>query len=173
MIGKLAFTKLNAHPPGTIEELASGGFSEFFQYDPSREEPWWTEWRNYDRAIQERPEVAASGFVTRLEGTPVGMASWRPIVVHEIVRIGLNCVLPEYRGQGIGARQIREILRILRQRGVHTVKVTTGEHDFFKPARRMYKSCGFTETERREKEDEPGFRIVKYELRLNTDSQSR
>ena len=72
-------------------------------------------------------------------------------------------VLPEVQGQGIGKQQIHRIIGLLRTRGVQTIQVTTGEPSFFKPARRMYESCGFKEIGRGEKDGQAGFCVIKYQ----------
>jgi len=78
--------------------------------------------------------------------------------------VGHNCILPPHRRQGYGAKQLGEIVRRMRTQSLRTVKVTTGDHPFFVPARSMYESFGFREVGRRSGGQIPGYGLVDYEL---------
>jgi putative acetyltransferase len=61
----------------------------------------------------------------------------------EVGVIGQNGVRPIFQNRGYGTQQIQEILRRFASRGVARARVSTSEHPFFAPARRMYEKCGF------------------------------
>lgn len=102
------------------------------------------DWTDYDDAVHAEPDtIGDSGFLTMLRAEVIGFASWDPRGWPNLGRIGQNCVVPAYQGQGYGRRQIEEVLRLFRRKGFRRVQVRTDEHPFFEPARRMYKGCGF------------------------------
>lgn len=72
---------------------------------------------------------------------------------------------PYARGKGYGRMQIEEVLRIFKEKSCKKVTMTTGESDFFFPARRMYESLGFR-VMGRNFEEKWGFRVVAYEKKL-------
>lgn len=101
-------------------------------------------WQEFDREVHRAPEtVGRCGFLTLLNGEPIGFGSWDPRGWPESGRVGHNCVRPEYQRRGFGRRQLEEILGRFRARGFATAEARTGERDFFEPARRMYERCGF------------------------------
>jgi GNAT superfamily N-acetyltransferase len=122
-------------------------------------------WYDYDREAFARPDtVGACAFVTLVGETVVGFGSWEPVLVRKLGFVGHNCILPECQGQGCGARQLEEIVRRMQAQGIRSIRVTTSEHPFFEPARRMYRSFGFAETGRRTGGPLAGQRLVDYEL---------
>jgi len=102
--------------------------------------------------------------VTCLGRIPVGFGSWEPVPDKGLGFVGHNCILPPHRRQGYGAKQLGEIVRRMRTQSLRTVKVTTGDHPFFVPARSMYESFGFREVGRRSGGQIPGYGLVDYEL---------
>lgn len=135
---------------------------------------WPGDWAAYDRDILQFPAtVGACGFVTCLDGEPVGFASWDPREFPAYGVIGHNCILPAFRGNGYGVAQIRRVLDILRGRGFQQARVTTGDHSFFVPAQRMYEACGFRETGRSSADAHSAFDTIDYELHLTMCSPVR
>lgn len=59
-----------------------------------------------------------------------------------------NCILPEYRSQGFGKEQLRHVIETIKQNGYTTVKVSTGQQEFYYPAQKQYESVGFKEIKR-------------------------
>lgn len=51
----------------------------------------------------------------------------------------------KYRGVGIGKELVNFIVNHAKTKGLNTLYLETGTQPFFKPARRLYKQCGFTE----------------------------
>ena len=159
----LEFIKFDEYRSGVISSLLSRTYAEYFQYDPEREPIWRKIWEDYDRAVFEYPDtMGACGFISRLNMQVIGYASWDPRRF-PVGWVGGNCILPEFRGNGYGTRQIKEVLRILESSGFMKAKVITGEHRFFQPARRMYQACGFREIERGARNDGADYKQITYE----------
>ncbi|MDX9971402.1 MAG: GNAT family N-acetyltransferase [FCB group bacterium] len=128
-------------------------------------------WETYDRDVFNCPEtVGFSLFLTRLDGCIAGFASWDLRQRPEYGVIGHNCILPEFRGQGLGKLQIVEVLRRLQTLGIRTAKVSTNDHPFFVPAQRMYTACGFREMRRIPWAGNPSAMIIEYEMALHAPS---
>jgi GNAT superfamily N-acetyltransferase len=164
----IEFTSFQQHKSGLVVSLLSQSYAEYFQYEPGYERAWLRSWEEYDRQVFQNPdEIGSCGFVTWVDGRIVGFASWDPRRFPEAGIIGHNCVLPAFRGNSHGKRQIVEILRILKESGFKKAFVTTGEHRFFTPAQRMYRSCGFQEVKRGFSDPHSKFRTIDYELSLS------
>jgi len=105
--------------------------------------------RRFDREVFASPgTVGACSFISSVEEQIVGFFSYDPRQGPEIGLIGHNGVMPPFQGRGYGTQQILEILRLLTLRRFVRVRVSTSEHPFFAPARRMYEKCGFRRSER-------------------------
>jgi ribosomal protein S18 acetylase RimI-like enzyme len=57
--------------------------------------------------------------------------------------IGINCVDPDYQGQGTGKRMYRFVINIMKENGIRCIVVGTGGDDSHIPARKAYEDCGF------------------------------
>jgi len=120
----------------------------------------------FDREIFASPEtVGACSFISSVDEQIVGFFSYDPRQGPQIGIIGHNGILPSFQGQGYGTRQIQEIIRLLTSRRFARVRVSTSEHPFFAPARRMYEKCGFRRSERTQDNRSP-YGIVHYERLL-------
>ena len=160
----LTFDPLSLFAPGDLANIIGRSYAELVEKWP---EPWERErrkWLDFDRQAFARPDtVGKCVFVSRLDGEPVGLASYDPRPGPLYGVIGQNCVLPEYRGRGFGKRQILEVLRRLEAGGMRTARVTTSEHPFFLPALGLYRSLGFRETRRLAGGRDPRHRLVELE----------
>lgn len=140
---RLTFESIAGFQPGVIEHLIAQSYADL-PADDERREKYQLQWRRADSETFENPDtIGRCTFITCLDGNPIGMGSFDPRGAPEQGVIGQNCILPAFRGQGFGRRQLAEILRRLKALGVRTAVVTTGEQDFFLPARMMYEACGF------------------------------
>ena len=109
---------------------------------------WEFGWKEYDKQVFQLPDsVGASGKVTVFDNHTVGFVSWDPRNYPDYVIIGHNCVLPEYRRQGLGKMQIIHSIKFLNSCGFKKARVSTGKDMYFQGARKMYESCGFIECE--------------------------
>ena len=164
---KLEFTTLIEQKPGLIASLLKQSYLELIKSDPITWGPEQANWEQYDREVFEHPEsVGKCIFLTWLNDCIVGFGSWDPRQKPQLGIIGHNCVLPEFRGQGIGKCQINEILRRFQLLGIQTATVSTNEHPFFVPAQRMYAACGFREINRIPWKRDSRQNIIVYEKKL-------
>jgi len=163
---KPAFTSIAGVEEGIVACMLRNSYAKLLETDPF----WQSEcanWEQYDKEVFTNPEtVGASILLTRVDGKIAGFASWDPRQFPEYGIIGHNCVLPDFRGRGLGKMQITEVLRRLQVLGIRTVKVSTNDHPFFLPAHQMYTACGFHEVQRKPWEQDRDNMIIYYELDL-------
>jgi len=170
----IAFTPFAEHEPGIILSLLSQSYAAYLALDPQAARTWPADWAAYDHEVSRHPDtVGACGFVTCLQGQPIGFASWDPRAYPTYGVIGHNCILPAFRANGYGTAQIRHVLDILRARGFERARVTTGDHPFFVPAQRMYAVCGFQEVGRSHRDPRVALRMIDYELPLQDTEEKR
>jgi GNAT superfamily N-acetyltransferase len=161
---RIEFATIAGQRPGLIAELLGLSYAELVESDslwiPEREK-----WEEFDRDVFDHPDtVGACVFLTKVGGRIAGFGSWDPRPAPEYVIIGHNCILPEFRGRGLGRKQIEEILRRFRGLGARTAIVSTNDSPFFIPAQCMYISCGFREVGRTPWEPDPTQSIIEYEM---------
>ena len=90
----------------------------------------------------DNPHIADfSGFMTVLEGKPIGFVSWNPTNLPESTDIGHNCILTKYKGKGYGKRQMREAVQRIIAQGAQKIVVWTNQ--VCVPAQHTYESAGF------------------------------
>lgn len=92
------------------------------------------------RAAHIRPDCV---YVTEVEGRVVGFITFSLNPETGVGEIGNNAVEPEYQGAGIGTFQNRQVLRLMRERGMRFARVSTGLDEGHAPARRAYEKAGF------------------------------
>lgn len=144
------------------EALVREAYAEF---RPEFTEEIWQKWLdNVSRAVHSPQgllllaEVAGelAGVVkfypdARLSGLgkwPAGAASMRVLAV-----------APRFRGQGVGRRLVKEVLRRARALGIGSIYLYTGE--FMHHARRLYESLGFVRAPEFEKTPGPiAYRLI-------------
>ena len=163
----LHFTSLQGQPPGLVVTLLTQSYSELLRFDLQRWKPVVSEWEKFDREVFAHPDtIGACVFLSWADQQIVGFGSYDPRQKPETGIVGHNCILPEYRGRGLGTQQLREILRRFQTLNIRRAKVTTGAHPFFLPARRMYAAGGFHETGRRPWAIDPAQEVIDFELDL-------
>jgi ribosomal protein S18 acetylase RimI-like enzyme len=163
-IPSLHFKPFASGKRGTVFRLLSTAYKPLFK--ENRDER--AKWREYDEEVMSQSHAAgACGFYTYLGNRLIGFASFDPRGSNGTARIGHNCILPAFHGRGYGVGQLRELLRLLRERGFCTAVATTRVHEFFAPALRMYRCCGFRETERAGIDGASGLRTVKLKCDLS------
>ena len=104
------------------------------------------------------------GFFTCLGDNPIGFASYDIRNKPDYLTVGHNCVIPKYQNKGYGTYQLKHCLDILKKLDCKKIKTSTGDHDFFIPARKMYRKCGFSETGEITTNRIPYFKIIHYIL---------
>lgn len=160
-MASLTFNNINKYEPGTISRLLSLSYEEILDKQLQQQ------FQQFDRAVFENLDtVGACTFITSLGRDIIGMASYDPRQAPEQAIIGHNCVLPQYRKNGYGKQQILEIIKRLKSRNVSQILVSTSENPFFEPAKKIYLSCGFTESERKKRQPQDNYKTIYYELKL-------
>jgi len=162
-MARLNFTPLKTHKPGTLCALLERSYLELTDAFPERWAQEKERWQQFDESAFAAPAtIGACVFVTCLEDQPIGFGSFEPNGRDGLV--GHNCILPEFRLRGFGSRQLAEVVRRMKARGVNHIRVTSHEHPFFLAARQMYLSFGFAETGRRDGGPDPDYKLIDYEL---------
>jgi GNAT superfamily N-acetyltransferase len=157
----LIFNESTKYKPGIVSELLSICYADILDEDLKKQ------FRRFDGDVYKNPDtIGACTFITTLGPDIVGMASYDPRQAPKIGTIGHNCILPEYRRKGYGSKQIIEIVRRLKSIPVERITVSTSEDPFFEPARKMYISCGFGETEIKKKHPHDPYKMVYYEMKI-------
>lgn len=81
--------------------------------------------------VSEGPELLGCGALRALSPTHGEIKAMRTVAVA--------------RGRGVGTRMLAFLLDRARDRGYRRVSLETGTHDYFAPARRLYRGHGFVE----------------------------
>jgi putative acetyltransferase len=95
----------------------------------------------------------------------IGFGSWDPRGF-PTARVGHNCILPAYRGNGYGTAQLKHVTTMLRDAGFERAIARTGAIAFFGPARRMYERCGFATVASHRAGSVAPFAVTEYQLVL-------
>jgi len=149
------------YEPGTVYSILASCYTSVL--DPAFEDRL----RKFDGDVFENPDtIGACTLITSVGRDIMGLVSYDPRQGPRVGIIGHNGILPPYRQKGYGTRQIVEVLRIFKARGFDRARVSTSEHPFFRPARRMYEACGFRECRSTAPSDQGQYRIIHYEMPL-------
>jgi GNAT superfamily N-acetyltransferase len=164
----LTFTQLTGQEVGTLAALLTESYGELL----STGHPFWQDqrgsWVEFDAEVFANPTtIGRCVFLTRLDTFIIGFSSFDPRRGPSVGVIGHNCILPAFRGQGFGKRQILETLRRLRMRTIREAIVSTSDHPFFMPAQRTYLACGFQETRRYPGDARLGYQMIEYGMILS------
>ncbi len=158
---KLEFRKISSFHRGILFELLSDAYS----FDSRCAEVWSNDWKSFDDFFFDNPHIAdRCGFVSTIDGNPIGFASWDPRNMPDYAIIGHNCIATEFKGHGYGTQQILEAIRRISEADFKKIIVTT--NDLLIPAKHMYERAGFRMIRRREnKHFSGGYIDYKYSLR--------
>lgn len=141
----LEFKKITEFSRGTLATLLKDGYS----FEPMFEHYWQSQWQEFDNFFYDNPKIAEKcGFITVLNGEPIGFVSWDPRKLPNSVEIGHNCIITKYKGNGYGGRQMREAVNRIKALGTKKIIVWTNEK--LVSAQRTYESVGFKLIERSE-----------------------
>jgi ribosomal protein S18 acetylase RimI-like enzyme len=161
------FEPISVLAPGGLAEIIGLSYAALVAERPDLWAGERAKWEDFDRRAFAHPgTVGRCVFVARLGHETVGLASYDPRPAPARGEIGQNCVLPEFRGRGLGGRQIEEVLRRFRAAGIREARVTTSAHPFFAPARKMYEGLGFREVGRFAGGPDPRYALVEFSLKL-------
>jgi len=82
-------------------------------------------------------------LVTEADGCVVGFIAYATDRLRGVETIHCNGVAPEYRGCGLGTRQVEHVLSLMRDAGMAYAAVGTGLNEGHAAARRIYEKAGF------------------------------
>ena len=134
----IKFRKITGSPRGTLV----GMLADAYGFDPRWAEEHREEWRSFDDFFFDNPAIAEKyGFMTVVDGDPVGFISWDPRHRPEYEEIGYNCILTQYKRRSYGTMQLKEALRRILPDHPKRIVVTTNAS--LVPAQRMYERVGF------------------------------
>ena len=160
----LEFKKISDFDRGILHRLLVDGYS----FDNRWQKCFEPNWIEFDNFFFDNLEIADKyGFITTLDGEPIGHISWDPRNMPEYVRIGHNCIATRYKGNGYGKIQLQEAIRkIFQYDGVKKIVVSTNGKLI--SAQHNYESVGFKLRQRRENKDDTAFsgEYIDYEIIL-------
>jgi len=163
----LKFTDTDNYKAGLIVDLLSQSYHDLLQGDSDFFKSEIPEWRVFDTEVSNTPDIFRRCVLFSWLGDDlVGFGSFDPRPKPEFGLIGHNCILPRFRGRGLGKQQLQEILRRFREIGIRLAKVSTGDSLFFLPAQRMYIACGFREVRRAPSQRNPQQTMIHYEMKI-------
>ena len=134
----IEFQKITGFPRGTLAHMLADAYS----FDPRWAAKYRDEWRSFDDFFFDDPAIAEKyGFVTTVDGEPVGFITWDPRHRPEYEEIGYNCILCRYQRRGYGTLQLQEAVRRILPDRPKKIIVTTNAS--LVPAQKMYERVGF------------------------------
>lgn len=127
-----------------------------YSFDSKWQEYFDKDWKDYDEFFYDNLQFTNNcGFVSTLNGEPIGHISWDPRNLPEYVAIGHNCIASKYKGNGYGKRQLQEAVNRIRQYdGLKKIIVGTNSNLV---APHNYESVGFKLCQRRKNESDTLF----------------
>lgn len=157
----LEYKKISEYPDNTLYKQLEDAYS----FAPDCKKYWNKDWEEYNEFFYNNLDIADNwGFITVLNGTPIGHISWDPRNLPEYVTIGHNCIISKYKHQGYGKRQLEEAVKRIKKTNPSKIIVTTNELLF--PAQKNYESVGFEKIAVRINTEEPfAGNYIDYELK--------
>ena len=152
---------------GILYRLLRESYNDLLNAMPDYKNELNSNWERFDSDSFNNPyTIGKCVLVSVLNENPVGFVSWDPRGIPGSGEIGQNCIISAYRGNGYGKLQIQKVLSIFQNKSTENVKVTTADHPFFNPARKMYLSCGFTESGYSYTEKYGDLKLIHYEYKF-------
>jgi len=157
----ITFSAMTVERRGLLADLLHASYAPLV----ADESGYWSEvtrkFTDFDDEVFNNLEtVGRCVLLTKWDEAVVGFASFDPRSCPDHGVVGHNCVLPAYQRQGVGRRQIKEILSRFERMGARKAVVSTDGHPFFLPARRTYESCGFRESRRYAGGPDPRYSMI-------------
>jgi len=164
----LEFHKISDFKSGTIKQLLHESYMSYHKKNPEY-------FIENDKSFSECNDFFYENInigdncciITTYQDQVIGMCCWDPRKF-PVAEIGHNCILPKYRGNGYGKKQLSYVIERLISAGFRKVKVSTGILDFYVPAQKQYESVGFHEIKRDQIFDNKVYQssMIYYELNL-------
>ena len=159
----IEFRKFSEFQRGIMLELLKDGYS----FESRYERDWITNWKEADDFFYDNLQIADEcGFVTTLNGIPIGFICWDPRNVPEYIEIGHNCIATKYKGNKYGKMQLQEAVNRIVKKNVKKIIVTTDER--LLSAQKNYESANFKFVQKRENKWNPEYagKLINYEMIL-------
>ncbi|BBF41571.1 hypothetical protein lbkm_0251 [Lachnospiraceae bacterium KM106-2] len=160
---ELTFRKITEFDRGILHRLLVDGYS----FDDRYRECFEQDWIEFDQFFFDNPEIADNyGFMTVLDGEPIGHISWDPRNQPAYVAIGHNCIATRYKGNGYGKRQLNEALRRIKEyEGLEKIIVETNRNLV---APHNYESVGFQLVDSKKNDSKSAFSgdYLEYEIEI-------
>ncbi len=149
---RLTFKEISSFDKGVLYQLLVDAYSFDHRWKTYFEQ----DWLEFDDFFFNNLDIADKyGFITVLDGEPIGHISWDPRNLPDYVVIGHNCIASKYKGNGYGKRQLQEAIDRIRQyEGLKKIIVGTNSNLI---APHNYESVGFKLCQRRKNDTETGF----------------
>ena len=139
----ISYKTIESFKPGIIERLLRESYFDLIDYFPTNKIRLFQQWKKEDENAFDNPDTIGKHILFSCLGDIViGYFSWDDRQ-YPTGYIGQNFILPKYQGQGFGKAQIEMIKKTFIDNEFETIIATTGNHEFFKPAQKMYQDCGF------------------------------
>ena len=104
----IEFKSFNNYKKGILYNQLIDSYS----FNSKWQEQFDNEWKDYDEFIYNNLKFTNDcGFITILNGKPIGHISWDPRNLLEYVQIGHNCIVTKYKGNGYGKMQLEEAIK--------------------------------------------------------------
>jgi len=148
----LIFEKISSFDRGILYRLLVDAYA----FDNRWKSCFEKDWLEFDDFFFDHLNIADKyGFITVLDGEPIGHISWDPRNMPEYVTLGHNCIASKYKGNGYGKRQLQEAMDRIRQYdGLQKIIVGTNSNLI---APHNYESVGFKLRRRRKNKTETAF----------------
>lgn len=154
-------SSFGAYPRGTLCALLLDAYSVSEDYVNAHAK----DWKEFDDFVYDNLSFMYKyGFISVQDGQPVGLFSFDPRLLPNQVRIGHNCIISAYKGQGRGKEQLKAGLAMIKSLTPREIVVSTGCNQLFLPARKMYEAVGFIELKRMPHSDPLAPELVEYVL---------
>lgn len=146
----IEFRKISDYPRKTLYLQLKDAYS----FDKNCFDLWEKEWKDYDKFFYDNLDIADKyGFITVLDGIPIGHISWDPRNKPNFAIIGHNCIITKYKGKGYGKKQLEEAIRRIKNENFKKIIVTTNEITY--AAQKNYESVGMKKIKKRKNLDTP------------------
>ena len=159
----VTFRKVAEFPRGTLYDILVDAYS----FDSRNRAIWDENWHEFDDFFYDNPQIAEKyGFITCVDGAPIGFVTWDPRNRPEYVEIGHNGIRTAYKRKGYGRMQLQEALRQIRTyEGLKRIIVCTNSELV---ATRNYENVGFQRYDRKPNDTESAYTgdYLYYEIKL-------
>ena len=159
----IEFKKISEFPKGTLYNQLVDAYS----FNEECKKVWDTSWKEYDDFFYKNLDIIDKyGFITVLDGEPIGHISWDPRHKPDYVEIGHNCIVTKYKGHGYGHLQLEEAIRRIKEYN-NLKKIIVSTNEIFVSAQKNYESVGFKRIKERINNETPfSGKYIDYEIKL-------